>query len=162
MQFAFGVMTRAKAITYDNLRLRAPEFVAAIDRHFAQQVREAGFDVDTQDPQVPMFQPFRLREMVVGNRVVMSPMCMYSAKDGLPGDWHMVHYGFARHRRAGADVHRDDLHLAAGADHDWLCRAVERCAAGSLDAHRRFCPCQFTDEDLPATRPCRGEKVRAS
>ena len=93
VQFAFGVMTRAKAITYDNLRLRAPEFVAAIDRHFAQQVREAGFDVDTDNPQVPMFQPFRLREMVVQNRAVMSPMCMYSARDGLPGDWHMVHYG---------------------------------------------------------------------
>jgi anthraniloyl-CoA monooxygenase len=93
VQFAFGVMTRAKAITYDNLRLRAPEFMASVDRTFAKMVREKGFDVSVDNPNVPMFQPFRLRDMTVQNRVVVSPMDMYSAKDGLPGDWHMVHYG---------------------------------------------------------------------
>ncbi len=93
VQFAFGVMTRAKAITYDNLRLRAPEFVAAVDRTFARQVRQQGFDVSTDNPNVPMFQPFRLREMIVANRVVVSPMDMYSAKDGVPNDFHLVHYG---------------------------------------------------------------------
>jgi anthraniloyl-CoA monooxygenase len=93
VQFAFGVMTRAKAITYDNLRLRAPEFVDKVDRHFARQVKARSFDVDIEKPHVPMFQPFRLREMVLPNRVVMSPMDMYSAKDGVPGDWHLVHYG---------------------------------------------------------------------
>ena len=93
VQFAFGVMTRAKAITYDNLRLRAPEFVDKVDRTFAKSVRQAGFDVSVDKPVVPMFQPFRLREMRIENRVVLSPMCMYSAKDGVPGDWHLVHYG---------------------------------------------------------------------
>lgn len=93
VQFAFGVMTRAKAITYDNLRLRAPDFVAAVDRTFADQVRRQGFDVSVENPSAPLFQPFRLREMVVDNRVVVSPMDMYSAKDGVPGDFHLVHYG---------------------------------------------------------------------
>ncbi|MBM1170394.1 bifunctional salicylyl-CoA 5-hydroxylase/oxidoreductase [Microvirga arabica] len=93
VQFAFGVMTRAKAITYDNLRLRAPDFVAAVDQTFAQQVRRQGFDVAVENPTVPMFQPFRLREMIVANRVVVSPMDMYSAKDGVPNDFHLVHYG---------------------------------------------------------------------
>lgn len=93
VQFAFGVMTRAKAITYDNLRLRAPDFVAAVDRTFANQVRRQGFDVSVENPSAPLFQPFRLREMVVDNRVVVSPMDMYSAKDGVPGDFHLVHYG---------------------------------------------------------------------
>jgi anthraniloyl-CoA monooxygenase len=93
VQFAFGVMTRAKAITYDGLRLRAPDFVDAVDRTFADQVQRQGFDVSTDEPTVPMFQPFRLRDMVLPNRVVMSPMDMYSAKDGVPGDWHLVHYG---------------------------------------------------------------------
>jgi anthraniloyl-CoA monooxygenase len=93
VQFAFGVMTRAKAITYDNLRLRAPDFVAAVDRTFAQQVRDKGFDVSVEDPGVPMFQPFRLRGMTLQNRVVVSPMDMYSAEEGVPGDWHLVHYG---------------------------------------------------------------------
>jgi anthraniloyl-CoA monooxygenase len=92
-QFAFGVMTRAKAITYDNLRLRAPDFVDTVDRYFAETVRAQGFDVDVEHPVPPMFQPFRLRDMVLRNRVVVSPMCMYSARDGVPGDWHLVHYG---------------------------------------------------------------------
>lgn len=93
VQFAFGVMTRAKAITYDNLMLRAPEFVREVDQAFARQVRDKGFDVDIDKPVAPMFQPFKLREMVVANRAVVSPMCMYSAKDGVLGDFHLVHYG---------------------------------------------------------------------
>jgi anthraniloyl-CoA monooxygenase len=93
VQFAFGVMTRSKAITYDNLRLRAPEFVETIDRQFAENVRRQGFDVSVDNPVPPMFQPFRLRQMLLANRVVVSPMCMYSARDGVPGDWHLVHYG---------------------------------------------------------------------
>src|SRR6202790_1164218 len=93
VQFAFGVMTRAKAITYDNLTLRAPNFVAEVDKAFAMQVRAEGFDVDVVKPVAPMFQPLRLREMELTNRAVVSPMCMYSAKEGVPGDFHLVHYG---------------------------------------------------------------------
>jgi anthraniloyl-CoA monooxygenase len=93
VQFAFGVMTRSKAITYDNLALRAPKFVAEADRVFARQVAAQGFDVDLEKPAAPMFQPFRLREMEIANRVVVSPMCMYSAREGVPGDFHFVHYG---------------------------------------------------------------------
>ncbi len=93
VQFAFGVMTRSKAITYDNLALRAPKFVAEADRVFAKQVTARGFDVDLEKPAAPMFQPFRLREMEIANRVVVSPMCMYSAREGVPGDFHFVHYG---------------------------------------------------------------------
>ena len=93
VQFAFGVMTRSKSITYDNLRLRAPDFVAETDRMFARQVHASDFDVDTTNPLPPMFQPFKLRGMVLPNRVVVSPMCMYSATDGVPNDWHLVHYG---------------------------------------------------------------------
>jgi anthraniloyl-CoA monooxygenase len=93
IQFAFGLMTRSKAITYDNLALRAPEFVAAADRALADDL---GADARIQKdgkPAAPMFQPFRLRDMRLENRVVLSPMCMYSAKDGLPDDWHLMHYG---------------------------------------------------------------------
>ena len=93
VQFAFGLMTRSKSITYDNLRLRAPEFVDEADRMFARRVRADGFAVDVDAPVPPMFQPFKLRGMTVANRVVVSPMCMYSATDGMPGDFHLVHYG---------------------------------------------------------------------
>ena len=107
-RFAFGLMTRSKAITYDNLALRAPEFVAEIDKVVARDVRAQGFEVDVTKPAVPMFQPFRLRGMTLANRVVVSPMYQYSAVDGMPTDWHLVHLGSARDRRRRADVHRDD------------------------------------------------------
>ena len=93
VQFAFGVMTRSKAITYDNLNLRAPDFVAEVDKAFAKQVRSSGFDIDIEKPVAPMFQPFRLRDMEIANRAVVSPMCMYSAEEGVPRDFHLVHYG---------------------------------------------------------------------
>lgn len=92
-RFVFGLMTRSKAITYDNLRLRAPAFVDEVDRAVADDVRAQGFPVDAARPAAPMFQPFRLRGMTVANRVAVSPMCQYSAVDGVPGDWHLVHYG---------------------------------------------------------------------
>ncbi len=88
-QFAFGLMTRSKAITYENLKLRAPDFVAKADRMFAETVPGA----DIERPRPPLFQPLTLRGMTVENRAVVSPMCMYSAVEGLPTDWHVVHYG---------------------------------------------------------------------
>ena len=92
-RFAFGLMTRSKAITYDNLALRAPEFVKRADCLVARDTRAPGFDVDTSKPVVPMFHPFRLRGLALENRVVVSPMCQYSAQEGMPNDWHLVHYG---------------------------------------------------------------------
>lgn len=93
-QFNFGLMTRSKAITYDNLALRAPEFVAEVDDLVAQQTRKLGFDTNTSKPKAPAFQPFRLRNMTLANRFVVSPMCQYSSHgDGMPNDWHLVHYG---------------------------------------------------------------------
>jgi anthraniloyl-CoA monooxygenase len=92
-RFAFGLMTRSKAITYDNLALRAPQFVVEADKVAARETKAMGFDVDTAKPVAPMFQPFRLRGMVLENRAVVSPMCQYSSVDGMPNDWHLVHYG---------------------------------------------------------------------
>ncbi|TCH99739.1 bifunctional salicylyl-CoA 5-hydroxylase/oxidoreductase [Roseococcus sp. SYP-B2431] len=86
-RFAFGVMTRSKAITWDNLLLRAPDFVAEVQQAVAAETPGG----DPARP--PMFQPFALRGMTLPNRVVVSPMCMYSAEEGLPGDFHLVHYG---------------------------------------------------------------------
>ena len=92
-RFAFGLMTRSKAITYDNLALRAPEFVKRTDQVVAREVKALGFPADTEQPPAPMFQPFRLRGLTLENRVVVSPMCQYSSTDGMPNDWHIVHYG---------------------------------------------------------------------
>jgi len=92
-QFAFGVMSRSKQITWENLELRDEAFVRRVHRWFAHKVRKQGFDIDLDNPPVPMFTPFKLRDMVVENRVVVSPMDQYSAVDGVPGDWHFVHLG---------------------------------------------------------------------
>jgi anthraniloyl-CoA monooxygenase len=92
-RFAFGLMTRSKAITYDNLALRAPEFVSAMDKLVADELGPEARTLKNGTPAPPMFQPFRLRDMLVENRAVLSPMCMYSAEDGLPGDFHLMHYG---------------------------------------------------------------------
>jgi anthraniloyl-CoA monooxygenase len=92
-QFAFGVMSRSKQITWENLELRDEAFVRRVHRWFARKVKAQGFDIDLDNPPVPMFTPFRLRDMVVENRVVVSPMDQYSAVDGVPGEWHLVHLG---------------------------------------------------------------------
>ncbi len=92
-QFAFGVMSRSKQITWENLELRDPAFVRNTHRWFAAQARAQGYAVDEKNPPVPMFTPFRLRGMQLANRVVVSPMDQYSAVEGMPTDWHLVHLG---------------------------------------------------------------------
>jgi anthraniloyl-CoA monooxygenase len=77
LQFSFNLLTRSRRVTYENLRLRDPEFVRSVH----------------PDPRPPMFTPFRLRSVELPNRVVVSPMDMYSAVEGTPGDFHLVHLG---------------------------------------------------------------------
>jgi len=94
LSFAFSLLTRSLRVTHDNLRVRDPKFVETVDRAYAEgATAQSGVQVRTQPPPPPMFTPFRLREMLVPNRVVVSPMCQYSAEDGTPGDWHVVHLG---------------------------------------------------------------------
>ena len=90
-QFAFNIMTRSRRVTHDNLRLRDPEFTARMDSWFAGRVKQRGDGPGDVIP--PMFQPFRLRSLELPNRVVVSAMDMYSAADGLPSDFHLVHLG---------------------------------------------------------------------
>ncbi len=81
-QFAYSLLTRSQRIGHENLRLRDTTYVERIERWFAGG-----------PPIPPMFTPVRLRSMVLRNRVVVSPMDMYSAVDGMPGDFHLVHLG---------------------------------------------------------------------
>src|SRR5450432_738035 len=90
-QFAYSLLTGSQRIGHENLKVRDPRFVADYERWLAQRDGEpAG--------RPPMFLPFTLRDMTVVNRVVVSPMAQYCATDGMPGDWHLVHYG---HRALG-------------------------------------------------------------
>ncbi|MEV7279202.1 bifunctional salicylyl-CoA 5-hydroxylase/oxidoreductase [Streptomyces sp. NPDC093111] len=81
-QFAFNLLTRSRRVTHDNLRLRDPAFTASVEREF-------GCPPGTP----PMFTPFRLGGLTLRNRVVVSPMDLYVAEDGVPGDFHLVHLG---------------------------------------------------------------------
>ena len=92
-QYAFSFLTRSKSVTYENLKLRDPAYGASVDRWWAEKTRKEGFDVPHNDPPPPMFTPFKLRDMTLQNRVVVSPMCQYSAEDGTPSDWQLVHLG---------------------------------------------------------------------
>src|SRR3954454_6745753 len=77
--FAFNLLTRSRRITYGELQLRDPGFIAAVDAAFSARP--------------PMFTPLRLRGLELRNRVVVSAMDMYSSVDGTPGDFHLVHLG---------------------------------------------------------------------
>jgi anthraniloyl-CoA monooxygenase len=88
-QFAYSLLTRSQRISHENLRLRDKDYVEGFERWIAQRAGLA--------PEVPalppMLTPFRLREVQLKNRIVVSPMAQYSAVDGVAGDFHLVHLG---------------------------------------------------------------------
>ncbi len=94
IQFAFNLLTRSLRITHEDLKLRDAAFTAKVDRWFASEAgKQSGMRVPLDPPPPPMFTPFRLRELLLPNRVVVSAMCQYYAEDGMPNDWHFVHLG---------------------------------------------------------------------
>ena len=114
IQFAFNLLTRSLRITHENLRVRDPALVAKVDRWFAEgAARQSRCPVPLDPPPPPLFTPYRLRDLVLPNRVVVSSMCQYRAADGMPNDWHLVHLGSRAIGGAGlvmtemTDVSRD-------------------------------------------------------
>ena len=95
LQFAYSLLTRSQRISHENLRLRDPEWLGQAEDWF--QGRAGG-----RKGRRPMFAPFRLRDMALENRVVVSPMAQYKAVDGCPTDWHFVHY--AERAKGGAGL----------------------------------------------------------
>jgi anthraniloyl-CoA monooxygenase len=140
LTFAFSLMTRSKRITYDNLRTRDPELVQRVTEQFAatNPHRDAIAPAPSYAPAVvttsrteaapPLFQPFRLRELTLPNRLVVSPMCQYSCDDGAPNDWHLVHLGSRAVGGAGL-VMAESTHVARDA------RISPGCAGIYADTH---------------------------
>ena len=105
VQFAFSLLTRSLRISHENLRERDPAFVDEVDRWVVGKAEEqAGVTIAEHEaslgivrasprPPPPLFTPFRLREMVLPNRIGVSAMCQYSAEDGTVDDWHLVNLG---------------------------------------------------------------------
>ena len=116
-QFMYSMLTRSQRISHENLRLRDARWLEGYERWFARRAatqagvaaplaaKEPAAAVEDASPTIagratsvlkppsPMFTPYKLRGMTVPNRVVVSPMAMYSAQDGLPNDFHLVHFG---------------------------------------------------------------------
>ena len=106
-QFAFSLLTRSLRISHENLRERDPGFVEEVDRWVARKAEiQAGVTIAEHEerlgivraagdraPPPPLFTPFRLRELTLANRVGVSAMCQYTARDGTVDDWHLVNLG---------------------------------------------------------------------
>ena len=91
VEFTFNLMTRSKRITYENLRKRDPELVRRATERYARAQGRATAAGRATPP--PAFVPLAIRGVELANRIVVSPMCQYSAHEGVPGDWHLVHLG---------------------------------------------------------------------
>ena len=98
VQFNYSLLTRSQRISHENLRLRDADWLESAERWFQTQ---AGAPADAP-VRAPMFAPFRLRDMALKNRIVVSPMAQYKAVDGTPTDWHFVHY--AERAKGGAGL----------------------------------------------------------
>jgi anthraniloyl-CoA monooxygenase len=100
-RFAFSLLTRSLRMTHAELRAGDPCFVGRVDLAVADTARrQVGSLFSATMPSTissptppPMFTPIRLRDLVIANRIVVSPMCQYMAEDGTPNDWHLVHIG---------------------------------------------------------------------
>ena len=90
-QFMYSLLTRSQRISHENLRLRDRAWLEGYERWFAAR---CGLDLKSNSPTVPpMFTPYTVRGVTLPNRIVVSPMAMYSAADGMPNDFHLVHLG---------------------------------------------------------------------
>jgi anthraniloyl-CoA monooxygenase len=126
LQFTFNLMSRAKRITYDNLAERDPALVQRVTEWFAA---ENGITHAPGTPAPPpIFAPLELRGMRLENRIAVSPMCQYSAVDGVVGDWHLVHLGSRAIGGAG-------LVMTEMTDVSATGRITHGCAGMYADAH---------------------------
>ena len=100
-QFAYSLLTRSQRVSHENLRLRDRSWLEGIERWFASRAHgaarapapaERSRPRDDATP-APAFTTYRMRDLVLENRIVVSPMDMYSAVDGTPNDFHLVHLG---------------------------------------------------------------------
>jgi anthraniloyl-CoA monooxygenase len=115
-QFAYSLLTRSQRVSHENLRVRDKAYLEGVERWFASRAeratRESGVGnresgaisakraASIPDSRIPipaavppMFTPYQLRSVILPNRIVVSPMDVYSATDGIPNDFHLVHLG---------------------------------------------------------------------
>jgi anthraniloyl-CoA monooxygenase len=98
VQFNYSLLTRSQRIGHENLRQRDRRWLDGAERWFEKGATGAW----PAAARPPMFTPFRLRQLRLKNRIVVSPMAQYRAVDGTPTDWHFVHY--AERAKGGAGL----------------------------------------------------------
>jgi len=84
-QFFYSMMTRSQRISHENLRVRDADWLRGYEQWLAKS--------DDPAPPPPMLLPLTVRGITLKNRIVVSPMATYSAVDGIPQDFHLVHLG---------------------------------------------------------------------
>ncbi|MES2049588.1 MAG: bifunctional salicylyl-CoA 5-hydroxylase/oxidoreductase [Pseudomonadota bacterium] len=94
-QFAYSMLTRSQRLSHENLRVRDSLYIRSFEQWIAEHAYAlAGVPMPvTKTPIPPMLTPYKLRDVVLKNRIVVSPMAQYSAQDGVAGDYHLVHLG---------------------------------------------------------------------
>ena len=158
VQFNYSLLTRSQRISHENLRPRDKAWLEGAEMWFEEQA--TGEKPNRSRP--PMFTPFRLRDLHLKNRVVVSPMAQYRAVDGTPDRLASRALRRARQGRRRARLHRDDLRLAGGAHHAGLHRPLCARARGGLEAHRRFHPRRDRREGRDPARPLRAARAPPS
>jgi anthraniloyl-CoA monooxygenase len=98
VQFNYSLLTRSQRISHENLRQRDAEWLSGAEKWFEQRATGRR----PNDARPPMFVPFRVRGIELNNRVCVSPMAQYKAQEGMPNDWHFVHY--AERAKGGAGM----------------------------------------------------------
>ncbi|MBB3664461.1 anthraniloyl-CoA monooxygenase [Prauserella sediminis] len=86
IEFCFNLLTRSRRITFENLRERDADFAHLVEENFAAKARSS-------EVAPAMFQPVEIGPLRLNNRIIVSPMDMYSAQDGEANDFHLVHLG---------------------------------------------------------------------
>ena len=99
-QLNYSMLTRSQRVSHENLRMRDKQWLEGMEKHLAQQV----LGTACTEAVPPMFLPYKLGNVTLANRIVVSPMSMYSASEGTPSDWHLVHYGSLAKGGAGLVV----------------------------------------------------------
>jgi anthraniloyl-CoA monooxygenase len=142
-QFAFNLLTRSRRITFANLRERDEEFAALVETEFARRAVISRGDDPPYPPSVPaMFTPARIGPLELKNRVIVSSMDMYSAEEGVPGEFHLVHLGSKALGGAGLVMTEmacvsPDGRITPGCPGLWTDEQRDRWAAITRFVHQR-------------------------
>ncbi len=94
-QFAYSLLTRSQRISHENLRLRDAAWLGGFEGWLGGTDQAGGGRGASPalTPTLPMLLPLKVRGLELKNRIIVSPMATYSAVDGVPQDFHLVHLG---------------------------------------------------------------------